>query len=68
MSVVLGSCGLPLILAPLAFILGLGVKRDAVNGGWPEPGNNKVGRIIAGIVSAIALVLAILFVLGRLAG
>jgi hypothetical protein len=48
------------LLGPVAWIMGNGVKRDAVIAGWPEPGNNKTGRI-CGILGTVMLVLAIGF-------
>lgn len=50
-------CGLPLLLGPVAWITGNGVRRDALAAGYPEPGNNKGGRI-CGIVATVFLALA----------
>jgi hypothetical protein len=47
------------ILGPVAWIMGNGVRRDAVAAGWPEPGNNKTGRI-CGIVGTVVLLLGVL--------
>jgi hypothetical protein len=64
-------CGFGLLLGPVAWIMGNGVKKDALAAGWPEPGNNKGGRI-CGIIATVILTLAVLgvvalFVIGALA-
>ena len=51
-------CGLPFLLGPVAWITGNGVKKDAAAAGYPEPGNNKGGRI-CGIVATAFLALAV---------
>lgn len=51
-------CGLPFLLGPVAWITGNGVRKDAVAAGYPEPGNNKGGRI-CGIVATAFLALAV---------
>jgi hypothetical protein len=40
--------------------MGNGVKKDAEQNGWPEPGNNKGGRI-CGIIATVLAVLGVLF-------
>lgn len=52
------ACGVPLLLGPVAWITGNGVRRDARTAGHPEPGNNKGGRI-CGIIATVVLVLGI---------
>lgn len=47
------------ILGPVAWIMGNGVRRDAVAAGWPEPSNNKTGRI-CGIIGTVVLLLGVL--------
>lgn len=51
-------CGVPLLLGPVAWITGNGVRRDALAGGHPEPGNNKGGRI-CGIIATVLLALGV---------
>jgi hypothetical protein len=61
---VLGIVGLAVfqLLAPVAWYLGNGVKRDAATAGLPEPGTSKAGRI-CGIVGTVALLVGAVFVL-----
>jgi hypothetical protein len=47
-------CGIGFLMGPVAWITGNGVKRDAQAAGWPEPGNNKGGRI-CGIIATVFL-------------
>jgi uncharacterized Tic20 family protein len=47
------------ILGPVAWIMGNGVRRDAVAAGWVEPSNNKTGRI-CGIIGTVLLVLMVI--------
>ena len=43
------------LCAPVAWIMGNGVKRDAEASGFPEPGLGKAGRI-CGIVGSVLLI------------
>jgi hypothetical protein len=47
------------VLGPVAWIMGNGVRRDAVAAGWAEPSNNKTGRI-CGIIGTVVLALSVL--------
>ena len=52
------------LLAPVAWILGNKLRKEAATAGYPEPGNAKIGRIIGMIVSImLAGLLALMFVL-----
>ena len=57
---ILGILGLLIcqILGPVAWMMGNGVKKEAEAAGYPEPGNNKAGRI-CGIIGTVFLALAI---------
>jgi hypothetical protein len=55
-------CGFGIVMGPIAWTMGNGVRRDALAAGWPEPGNNKGGRI-CGIIGTVMLVLAIVLVI-----
>ena len=62
-TLVLGILGLVVcqILAPIAWILANGVRRDAAAAGWPEPGNARAGRIL-GIIGTALVALAVAFI------
>jgi hypothetical protein len=47
------------LFAPVAWIMGNGVRNDARSTGWPEPRKNKAGRIVA-MCGTILGVLAVL--------
>jgi uncharacterized membrane protein YjgN (DUF898 family) len=67
---VLGILGLVLcqILAPIAWVMGNGVKNEAFAMSRPEPGNNKAGRI-CGIIGTCLIGLVVLgFVLLAIIG
>lgn len=59
LSLVLGIFCLGLFLGPVAWIMGNGVRRDATAAGWPEPSENRGGRI-CGIIATVVLVLGAL--------
>lgn len=47
------------IFAPVAWVMGNGVRKDARSTGWPEPRKNEIGRILAmvgTIVGSLAVV------------
>lgn len=46
------------LLAPVAWVMGHGVKRDAEASGWAEPGLSKAGRI-CGIVGSVLMIVVI---------
>jgi hypothetical protein len=52
-------CG---IMAPIAWVMGNNLKKEAQAAGYPEPGNAKAGRIIGMVVSILYVVLIVLFV------
>lgn len=47
------------LFAPVAWIMGNGVRKDARSTGWPEPRKNKAGRIVA-MCGTVLGVLAVL--------
>lgn len=47
------------LFAPVAWIMGNGVRKDARSTGWPEPRKNKTGRIVA-MFGTVLGVLAVL--------
>ena len=51
-------CGLGMLLGPVAWIMGHMVRRDAREAGWPEPSENRAGRI-CGIIATILLMLTV---------
>lgn len=66
---VLGILGLVVcgFLAPVAWVMGNGVKRDSELAGFPEPGNNKAGRICGIIGTALIGLVIVGFLLAFLA-
>lgn len=58
-------CG---ICAPIAWVMGNTVKKEATAAGWPEPGTNQAGRIIGIIVTALYALGIALFVLAVAVG
>jgi hypothetical protein len=64
---VLGILGLVFcqICAPVAWVLGHNLRRDAIAAGWNEPGTAKAGRI-CGIVGTVLGAVFILFFVGVL--
>jgi hypothetical protein len=61
---VLGILGLVFcqILAPIAWVMGNGVRKEALAMSRPEPGNNKAGRI-CGIIGTVLIGLGVAFFL-----
>jgi hypothetical protein len=49
-------CCITGVCSPIALVMGYSVKKEAEAAGWPEPGNNKAGRIV-GIVGTVVFVL-----------
>lgn len=43
------------IFAPVAWVMGNGVRKDARSTGWPEPRKNKIGRIVAMVGTIVGL-------------
>ncbi len=43
------------IFAPVAWVMGNGVRKDARSTGWPEPRKNKIGRILAMVGTIVGL-------------
>jgi hypothetical protein len=66
---VLGILGLVLcqILAPIAWVMGNGVRKEALAMSRPEPGNNKAGRI-CGIIGTVIIGLGVAFFLLAIIG
>lgn len=58
---ILGILGLVFcgFLAPVAWVMGNGVKRDSETAGFAEPGTNKAGRI-CGMIGSVLILLGIL--------
>ncbi len=46
------------VCSPIALVMGYNVKKQAAEAGWPEPTNNKAGRII-GIIGTVIWVLGL---------
>ena len=74
---ILGILGLVLcqLLAPVAWIMGRTLQRDAEAAGWPEPTTGKAGRIcgiigtaILAIPVAVLLVIVLVAIVGGIAG
>ena len=63
LSLVLGIFCLGLFLGPVAWIMGNGVRRDATAAGWPEPSENRGGRICGIIATALIVLGVVAFVL-----
>lgn len=59
---VLGILGLVLcgLLAPVAWVMGNGVRKEALAMSRPEPGNNKAGRI-CGIIGTCLIGIGVVF-------
>jgi hypothetical protein len=57
-TLVIGILGLVFcqIAAPIAWVMGNNVNKEATASGWPEPSNNKVGRIL-GIIGTVIMIL-----------
>lgn len=62
---VLGIVGLVVcpILAPIAWVMGNGVRRDAAAAGWPEPGTAKAGRILGMVYTLIWVVVIVISII-----
>jgi len=67
---VLGILGLVFcgLLAPVAWVMGNGVKNDSEAAGFAEPGTNKAGRICGMIGSVLILLGIVVFVLLMVVG
>ncbi len=61
---ILGILGLVFcgFLAPVAWVMGNGVKRDSEMAGFAEPGTNKAGRICGMIGSALIILGVVAFI------
>lgn len=59
LSLVLGfACVIGAVLGPVAWIMGRNVKSEAEAAGWPEPSNNRAGRI-CGIIATVLMLIGI---------
>lgn len=58
----------PVVLGPIALIMGSSVRRDAFAAGYDEPGNSKAGRICGLISCCLVVLLVVLVVMGAVGG
>lgn len=58
----------PIVLGPVALIMGNGVRRDARAAGYDEPGTSKAGRICGIISCCLVALIVVLFAAGVIGG
>ncbi len=70
LTLVLAIAGIFFCFVPsvIALFIGYNNKKKAQESGWPEPGTNKAGRIIAIIGTVLFALGLVFFIIGSLSG